>query len=139
MKPPTCEEIRRIVCKSRNKSTPGPNGMPFFLFKKCPKVLNWLHANLKQVWKIFYISNQWMIADGVYILKEKNSKGIGHCHPISILNVEGKIFFAVLASRLTRHLLINKYIDTSVVKGGVPGIAVCLENWKYDQGSHSKS
>ena len=55
-----------------------------------------------------------MIADGVYLLKEKNSKDIGHFCPISLLNVEGKVFFAVLASRLTRYILINEYIDTSV-------------------------
>ena len=47
MKPPTHEEIRRIVSKSRNKSTSEPNGIPFLVYKKCPKVLNWLHANLK--------------------------------------------------------------------------------------------
>ena len=69
-----------------------------------------------------------MIADGVYIPKEKNSEGIGHFHPISLLNVERKIFFIVLASRLTRYLLINEYINTSAQKGGVLGIAGCLEH-----------
>ena len=67
-KPPTRDEIRRIVNKSRNKSTPGPNGIPFLLYKKCPNVLKWLHANLKLAWKNRHISDQWMIADEVYIL-----------------------------------------------------------------------
>ena len=44
---PTRDEIRRIVSKSRNKSTPGSNRIPFLLYKKCPNVLKWLHANLK--------------------------------------------------------------------------------------------
>ena len=47
MKPPPHDEIRRVVNKSRNKSTPGRNGIPFLLYKKCPNVLKWLHANLK--------------------------------------------------------------------------------------------
>ena len=47
MKPPTHDEIRRIVNKSRNKSTPDSNGIPFLLYKICPNVLKWLHANLK--------------------------------------------------------------------------------------------
>ena len=72
IKKPTREETRRIVSKSKNKSIPGPIGIPFLLYKKCPKVLNWLYANLKQALKNFHISNQWMIADGVYIPKEKN-------------------------------------------------------------------
>ena len=93
MKPPTCDKIRRIVSKSRNKSTPGLNGISFLLYKKCPNVLEWLHTNLKLAW---------MIVDGVYIPKEQNSKGINQFRPISLFNIEGKIFFAVLVSRLTK-------------------------------------
>ena len=52
-----------------------------------------------------------MIADGVYLPKEKNSKDVGHFRPISLLNVEGKMLFAV----------------TAVQKGDIPGIAGCLE------------
>ena len=85
MKPPTREEIRRIVSKSRMKSIPGPNGI-LLLFKKCTKVFKW-HA-----WKNFQVSNQWMIADGVYIPKEKISKDIDYFCPISFLKVKGKIF-----------------------------------------------
>ena len=78
-----------------------------------------------------------MIAEGAYICKEKNLKDIGHFHLISLLDVERKIFFLVLASTLTRYLLINKYINTLVQKGDVPGIAGCLERgnmiWKAIQ------
>ena len=97
-------------------------------YKKCPNVLKWLHANQKLAWKNRHISNQWMIADGVYIPKEQNSKDINQFRQISLLNVEGKIFFVVLASRLNKYLLTNEYIDTSVQKGGIPGIAGCLEH-----------
>ena len=62
----------------------------------------------------------------MYILKENNLKNIGHFR--SLFNVKGNIFFAVLASRLTRYLLINEYIDTSVQKDAVPGITVSLEH-----------
>ena len=63
-----------------------------------------------------------MIADGVYIPKEQNSKDINRFRPISLLNVEEKIFFTVVASRLTKYLLTNGQ------KGGIPGIAGCLEH-----------
>ena len=69
-----------------------------------------------------------MIANGVYIPKEQNSKDINQFRPISLPNEERKIFFAVLASWLTEYLLTNEYIDTSVQKGGIPGIAGCLEH-----------
>ena len=69
-----------------------------------------------------------MSADGVYIPKEQNSTEINQFRPISLLNVEGNIFFSVMASRLTKYLTENGYINTSVQKGGIPGVSGCLEN-----------
>ncbi|MCG8429578.1 MAG: reverse transcriptase family protein [Candidatus Omnitrophica bacterium] len=69
-----------------------------------------------------------MKANGVYIPKEQDSKDIGQFRPISLLNVEGKIFFAVMASKLTNFLMENGYVDTTVQKGGVPGVPGCLEH-----------
>ena len=99
-----------------------------FYIKKCAKLLNWFHANLKRAWKNFHVSNLWMIADDVYIPNEKISKDIGHFRRSLLWGPQcrEKIFFAVLTSRLTRYLLITEYIETSVEKGGVPGIAGCL-------------
>ena len=128
LNPPTLDEVRQVVLKARCKSAPGPNGIPYVFYKRCPKVLRWLHGNLKMAWKELHISNQWMIAEGVYIPKEQGSQGINQFRPISLLNVEGKIFFSVMASRLTEYLLSNGYVDTTVQKGGVPGIAGCLEH-----------
>lgn len=39
-----------------------------------------------------------------------------------------KIFFCVIAKRLSNFLLSNRYIDTSVQKGGIPGVPGCLEH-----------
>ena len=64
----------------------------------------------------------------MWIPKEQNSVGIGSFRPISLLNVEGKIFFGVFAKRLTTFLLANGYIDTSVQKAGIPGFPGCLEH-----------
>ena len=49
------------------------------------------------------------------------------------MNVEGKIFFAVLARRLTTYLVANGYIDTSVQKGGIPGFSGCVEHTSTSQ------
>ncbi|GFO03457.1 reverse transcriptase [Plakobranchus ocellatus] len=69
-----------------------------------------------------------MTAEGVYIPKEQDSKGINQFCPILLLNVEGKIFFSVIASSLTKYLTENGYINTSVQKGGIPGVSGCLEH-----------
>ena len=74
------------------------------------------------------MSRDWNVANGVYIPKEQNSSDIGQFRPISLLNVEGKMFFAVLAKRLTKYLLSNGYVDSAVQKGGIPGVPGCLEH-----------
>jgi hypothetical protein len=127
-KPPRIAEIRNIVKKARCKSAPGPNGVTYIVYKKCPKVLKQLHGLLVSAWKQRCISDEWNKADGVYIPKEKDSKTLGQFRPISLLNVEGKIFFSVIAQRLTKYLLSNGYVDTSIQKGGIPGVPGCLEH-----------
>ena len=119
-----CEFIR----KARACSAPGLNGISFKLYKNCPTVLEQLVCLLQRAWREGYVAQEWCLADGVWIPKEENSIGVGSFRPISLLNVEGKIFFGVIARRMTSFLLQNKYINTSVQKAGIPGFPGCLEH-----------
>jgi hypothetical protein len=136
--PPTLQEIKCIVDKTRNKSAPGPNGIPYIVYKRCPEVLRRLHRLLKHAWIEGYISKEWKKANGVYIPKENNSKTIDQFRPISLLNVEGKIFFAVMAKRLTAYLLKNGYIDTAT-NGRYPRHARMPQACYNDMGRNSES
>ena len=140
--PPSLEEVVKVVNKARSKSSPGPNGIPYLVYKKCPRVLGWVHKLIRSAWKNERIPSQWMCADGVYIPKEQNSTDLNQFRPISLLNVEGKIFFAVMASRLTEFLMANSYVDLSVQKGGIPGVSGCLEHatmiWDAIQSARTK-
>ncbi|GFO36627.1 LOW QUALITY PROTEIN: polyprotein [Plakobranchus ocellatus] len=127
-KPPSLQEVIAVVNKARAKSAPGPNGVPYLLYKRCPNVLKKLHKILRSAWKNIKISKEWMTAEGVYIPKEQDSKGINQFRSISLLNVEYKIFFSIMASRLTKYLTENGYINLPVQKGGIPGISGCLED-----------
>jgi len=55
-------------------------------------------------------------AEGIFTQKERNSKSVIQFRSISLLNVEEKVFFAVLAKRLTSFLIDNAYINTSIQK-----------------------
>ena len=55
-----------------------------------------------------------MTAEGVYIPKEQIPTEINQYRPISLLNIEGEIFFSGMASRLTKYLTENGYIDIFV-------------------------
>lgn len=92
-----------------------------------PKVLELLAKLLNQLWRNSEVPAEWCRANGAYIPKEKAEK-LSQFRPISsMFNVEGKIFFSVVAARLT-DFLSNGYINISVQKAGVPGFPGCLEH-----------
>ena len=72
--------------------------------------------------------DSWSKAEGVCIPKEENLAGINMFHPISLLGVDGKIMFGILANSLAAFLLQNGYIDMSVQKAGIPGFPGCVEH-----------
>lgn len=76
-----------------------------------PEVLRFLWRLMKVVWQNQAIPTAWQRAGGILIPKEKDLAEIHQFHQISLLNVEGKIFFSVVAHRLTVHLEKNQYID----------------------------
>ena len=74
------------------------------------------------------------MSEGLYLPKEADAKKIGEFRPISILNVDGKVFFGILAWRVISFVQKNGYVDESVQKAGIPGIPGCVCNL----GRHSK-
>ena len=56
------------------------------------------------------------------------SRDITNFRRLSLLNVEGKIFFGVLARRMTTFLMSNHYTNTSIQKAEIPGFPGCLEH-----------
>ena len=125
---PSWHEFNRKLRKARNKSAPGPNGIPYLLYKRCPKVSRLLFGYLKGLWRKNVVSKAWRKAEGLFIPKEEGATEIGKFRTISLLNVEGKLFFGMKSDRLTQYVLANRYIDESVQKGGVPGVSGCLEH-----------
>ena len=83
---------------------------------------------VESAWETGRVDNEWKRAEDVYIPKEKDSRSLTQFRPISLLNVEGKVFFTIMASRLTQYVMSNRYIDTTIQKGGVPGVPGCIEH-----------
>ena len=74
----------------------------------------WKLLQVEHIKKI--IAEDWGLVDGIYMPKEKNSKHLEQFRPISLLNVEGKIF-----------VLNNKFINISIQKAGIPSFPGCIE------------
>ena len=121
-------EVQDVVKKSRSKSAPGTNGIPYLVYKRCPRLMKRLWKLLRILWRNDIFPKDWTLAEGRYAPKEEESKTIDQFRPISLMNVEAKIYLSVFARRMTTFMVDNKYIDTTVQKGGLPGHPGCLEH-----------
>lgn len=111
---PSWQEVNDFIKKARGKSAPGPNGIPYKVYK-CERLTSQLWKLLRVAWRKNFLAGDWLIADW-----------IKQFCTISLLNVEAKIFFGILVKRLSTFMLANGYMDTSVQKGGVPGVSEAL-------------
>ena len=128
LREPAWKEIQEVVRAARSASAPGPSGVTYCVYKRCPGLLHYLWKVIRVVWRRGRVADQWRCAEGVWVPKEENSRDIEQFRSISLLSVESKIFFSILSRRLASFLLNNKYIDTSVQKGGIAGMPGCLEH-----------
>ena len=128
MKEPTLHEVQEFIKKTRTKSAPGPNGIPYRLYKYCPGVLRIMWRILMGCWKTKKMPRSWRVAEGCFLPKENNASRIGEFRTVSLLNVEGKTYKGLLAKKLTKFAVVNQYIDRSIQKAGIPGVSGCLEN-----------
>lgn len=83
---------------------------------------------MRVVWNKQVFPKAWRRAGGVLIPKEKNSATIEQFRLLNLLNIEGKIFFSVLAQRLSKYLKHNHLIDASIQKAGIAGFSGCLKH-----------
>ena len=75
-----------------------------------------------------------MRAEGVYIPKEQDSITINQFRPISLLDVKGKIFFSVMAARLTIYLLQKQSTSIHSPEGRHPRSAKLSRACDHDLG-----
>ena len=125
---PSWNAFNKRLRKTRSKSAPGPNGVPYLVYKRCPGVARLLWSYLRGMWKKNTMSESWRKAEGIFIPKEDGASSVEKFRTISLLNVEGKLYFALQADRLVTYTLANGYIDTSIQKGGVPAVSGCMEH-----------
>ena len=76
------------------------------------------------MWRNKDVADRWCIAEGIYLPKQERSEKLGEFRPISLLNVDGKIMFGILA----KYVQSNGYVNESVQKAGIPGIPGCVEH-----------
>lgn len=111
-------EAEQAGKRARASSAPGQH-------KNAPDILRFLWKLMRVSWEKGIKSNAWHRSGGVLILIEK-SMDISQFRPICLLNVEGKIFFSVIAQRMSTYLQRNNLDDTSVQQQACQGFLDAL-------------
>ena len=129
MKDLSRKEHNEVIRKARSKSAPGNNGIPYLVYKRCPGISENLWILCRLAFKTADYPDTCRHFEGVYIPKVEGDFGPSTGRPISLGNVQGKVYMAILAKRLSEYMLQNKYVDTTVQKGGVPKVKGCIEHF----------
>ena len=114
--------------KCRNSSSPGPNGIPYLVWKRCSSLAQMLYTIVCRVWSSGKITSSWQQAIITLIPKSGVLNDPSQFWPIALSNCDGKVFFTLLSKRLLEYLISNNYVSTQVQKGFQPNIAGCVEH-----------
>ena len=126
--PPTLHELKSVLKKARNKSAPGPSGISYVAYKMLPSLLSTLHALFVKVWNSQQVPLAWRTAHMILLAKSGDTSSPAAMRNIALGNSEGKLFFALVAQRIQRHMMRNSYFDGVTQKGFMPGISGCVEH-----------
>ena len=105
--PPSFEEVKEQVIKLQNRKAPGSDEIyPEFLKGAVDEISSILTVLFRQVWSTGDIPNDWKEAIVVPVYKGKGARtSCNNYRPISLLSVPGKVFAAILLSRIKPLLL----------------------------------
>ena len=125
------DKFRDYLRKCSSGSSPGLNMIPYKVYKQCTELSFYLFNILRSCYKAKFVPINWRAAREIYIPKasEPKESSISDFRSIALLNVEGKIFFGLLARRLFHHIVLeNKFINTSMQKGCMEKTPGCWEH-----------
>ena len=120
-----------ILKRKRNGSKPGPNKIPYKVYKKCPKLQSLVFGIMQGVRKSGKIPLRWRLAEGFFLPKvdKPDKHNLSDFRTISLMNVEAKLFWSLVSARLYNYLIVsNTIIDTSIQKGSIQKMAGCWEH-----------
>lgn len=122
------QTVSLVLRKKRNASAPGINGIPYTVYKRCPRLLGFLILIFQEVWSGRLVPKNWRLGRVTLIPKDGDNSKPGLMRDITVLNVEGRVFWAVFQRRLASFLTKNDYLRTSVQKAFLEKIAGCVEH-----------
>ena len=130
--------FKNILSRKKTRSRPGPNRISYVVYKKCPQIARYLfnifqeaRRNMTGTGDDMTVPLCWRTNDGIMIPKVAcpKSSEIGDYRQIALLNVEGKLFWSLVADKLYNYLVVdNSYVSSEVQKGSMRKVAGCWEH-----------
>ena len=124
---PSKDDFEKYIRSRRNKSRPGPDGIPFVLYKKCQSVRARLIQLLRTLWNDAIIPHYDKQAIKILIAKTL-SKDICHFRDITLFNTSLKTLTGVWGRKICDFMTKNHYIDVNIQKGFIPRTSGCIEH-----------
>ena len=124
---PTKHEFESYLKSRRNKSSPGPDGIPYTIYKKCPKVRGFLIQLLMKLW-IEAVIPEYDRQAVKLLLPKTTSRDLKDFRDITLFNTSLKTLTGVWGRKVTNFMTKNNYMDTSIQKGFVPKVSGCVEH-----------
>jgi hypothetical protein len=124
---PPVDRFESYIMSRRNKSSPGPDGIPFVVYKKCPQVRQRLICLLRQLWK----SGRIPFADKraiKFLVAKSSSTNVEDFRDITLFNTSLKAITGVWGRLVTDFMTKNQYLDTTIQKGFIPRMSGCIEH-----------
>ena len=118
--------FKNILSRKKTLSRPGQNRISSVVYKKCPQIARYLfnifqeaRRNMTGTGDDMTVPLCWRTNDGIMIPKVAcpKSSEIGDYRQIALLNVEGKLFWSLVADKLYNYLVVdNSYVSSEVQK-----------------------
>ncbi|XP_077060725.1 cadherin-like protein 26 [Siphateles boraxobius] len=81
--PPTWKEVENIVRRARSASAPGPNGVPYKVYKNAPDVLRFLWRLMRTAWQKKIIPKVWHFSTTITTLLKAYFQDLQFCFTTS--------------------------------------------------------
>ena len=104
-----------------------------------------LYSGISRAWKSTEIPPSWQRAVIRLVHKSGSPNEPSNFGPTALTKCDGKIFFALVAKSVLKHMTKNSFFDLRLQKGFLPGVSGCIEHTSLisevlrDARSHQRS
>ena len=129
LSPPMYHQINKIIKRMKASGSPCPlDQISILCYKRCPFLRSYIHVICKEVWIQQYIPTIWRRAVTILIHKKGSTDEPGNFRPITLQPVALKIFTFLMRNQMYEFLAPNKYIESHIQKGFIPGMTGTFEH-----------